>query len=189
VPKVLVLYHGRDLAALADAVAEGARAVRFTEVDVRRVDDVAGPAAAHRSLGSEVAPADYDGILLGAPAGSGAAAAAPTPSSDPAEVLRRRGPLVDRVGAAFTAGARDAHQSTLSSILTAMAGLGMLLVPPGPGPAPSAADSPLGTTASAAEPTEAELDAARRHGRRVATVVEWVAHARGHAAHGHHHHH
>ena len=42
-PKVLVLFHSRSgtTARLADAIAEGARSVRFTEVEVRRVEDVA----------------------------------------------------------------------------------------------------------------------------------------------------
>jgi multimeric flavodoxin WrbA len=43
VPKLLVLFYSRtsNTAALADAVAEGAKPVRFAEVDVRLIDDLA----------------------------------------------------------------------------------------------------------------------------------------------------
>ena len=37
------------------------------------------------------------------------------------------------------------------------------------------------------EPTGADLAAARHQGKRVATVAEWVRHAKSHEAHGHHH--
>ena len=42
-PKVLVLFYSRtgNTAALADAIVEGAKSVRFSEVDVRRIDDLA----------------------------------------------------------------------------------------------------------------------------------------------------
>src|SRR5687767_14425222 len=42
-PKVLVLFYSRtgNTARLADAIVEGARSVKFTEVDVRRIDDLA----------------------------------------------------------------------------------------------------------------------------------------------------
>ncbi len=38
-PKILVLFHSRtgNTAALADAIAQGAKSVRFAEVDVRRI--------------------------------------------------------------------------------------------------------------------------------------------------------
>lgn len=42
-PKLLVLFYSRtgNTAKLADALVEGARSVKFTEVDVRRIDDLA----------------------------------------------------------------------------------------------------------------------------------------------------
>ena len=45
-PKLLVLFYSRtgNTAAIADAVAEGAKSVRFAEVDVRRIDDLASAA-------------------------------------------------------------------------------------------------------------------------------------------------
>jgi NAD(P)H dehydrogenase (quinone) len=50
-PKVLVLFYSRtgNTARLADAIVEGARGVKFTEVDVRRVDDLA-PASVIESV-------------------------------------------------------------------------------------------------------------------------------------------
>ena len=50
-PKVLVLFYSRTghTAALADAIVDGARSVRFAEVDVRRIDDLS-PASDSRFL-------------------------------------------------------------------------------------------------------------------------------------------
>ena len=67
-PKTLVLFHGnsKDIATLADAVADGVRSVRFAEVDVRRL---AGPTEAEpgrvRTLGGADELAGYDGLVLG----------------------------------------------------------------------------------------------------------------------------
>src|SRR5687768_16441853 len=92
-PKVLVVFYSRtgNTARLADAIAEGARSVRFTEVDVRRLDDLAPAdviaqvpgwkesrerlAASHRTLGSYEELANYDAIVLGSPTRYGAMSA------------------------------------------------------------------------------------------------------------------
>ena len=75
------------------------------------------------------------------------------------------------------------HETTLWSIMTPMASLGLILVPPGyTDAAMFAGGSPYGATATtgASSPTEADLAAARHQGRRVATVTGWIAHARSH---------
>lgn len=213
-PKVLVLFYSRTghTAALADAIADGARSVKFTEVDLRRIDDLAPAAvidadaawktsrerlaAKYRTLPSADALADYDALILGAPTRYGVMAAELKNVLDQTGPLWNRGALVDKVGAAFTSVAtgHGGHETTLWSIMTPMANLGMILVPPGyTDPAMFAGGSPYGATATtgAGGPIEADLAAARHQGRRVATVVEWVTHAQGHAhahAAGHHHH-
>jgi hypothetical protein len=70
-PKVMVVFFGAESPAvsLAEAAADGARAVRFTEVDLR-----AGPGHnettqhAHRRLESPGALHGYDGIVIACPA-------------------------------------------------------------------------------------------------------------------------
>lgn len=201
-PRLLVLYYSRTghTAALADAVAEGARSVRFTEVDVRRLEDLAPDATVeadamwsasrtrlrdrHRTFHDVERLADYDGLVLGSPSRHGVMAAELGLLLDRAEPLRRRGALVDRVGAAFTSwsASHGGHETTLWSIMPPMAAMGMLLVPSGcTDPECPEMVSPEGATI-----------AARRLGQRVATVAGWVRHAKGHEAEGageHHHHH
>ncbi|HEU4629969.1 MAG TPA: hypothetical protein VFS08_09480 [Gemmatimonadaceae bacterium] len=182
-PKVLVLFHSQTghTAALADRIADGARSVRFTEVDVRRLEalspapalapDAASAAAAsaaaalpqrYRALDDVRTVTDYDALVLGSPTRHGVLA------TELALFLERLAPLVaegalrDVVGSAFTPASPGGADLTLWSILAPLADLGLILVPP------------------AAEPHD--------QGARVATVAEWVRHAKSHAA-GHHHHH
>lgn len=180
-PKLLILFHatGPTIARLADAVADGARSVRFAEVDVRRVVARAGGAvsddaverpdagdestASIRELESSDALAGYDGIIVGTMDSSGA-------ETDPvmAQLTATSGSLVNKVASAFTPSGPEARRrATLWAVLTPMANRGMILVPPS-------------FDASADD----ELEAARRQGKRVADVVGWITHARSH----HHHH-
>jgi NAD(P)H dehydrogenase (quinone) len=205
-PKILVLFYSRTghTAALADAVAEGARSVRFAEVDVRRIDDLAPPAtiasvpgwaesraalaAKYQTLGPIEELAQYDAFLLGAPTRYGIMAAELKNVLDQTGPLWNRGALVNKVGSAFTsvATAHGGHETTLWSIMTPMANLGMIIVPPGySDPVMFAGGSPYGATATtgAAGPTEADLAAARHQGKRVAEMTGWVTHAKSH----HHH--
>jgi NAD(P)H dehydrogenase (quinone) len=203
-PKLLVLFYSRTghTAQLADAIAEGARGVRFTEVDVRRIDDLAPAAvidgdaewkasrdrlaAKYRTLGAVEELADYDGLVLGAPTRYGVMAAELKLVLDQTGPLWGAGRLVDKVGAAFTTVSTQhgGHETTLWSIMTPMANLGMILVPPGySDPAMFKGGSPYGATATtgAGGPGEDDLAAARHQGKRVATVAEWVRHAKSHA--------
>lgn len=212
-PKTLILFYSRtgNTARLAEALADGVRQVRFAEVDVRRIADltpahiIEGDAtwrAAREDLTARYPTLDsverltaYDAIVVGTPARYGAMAAELRALFDQAAALGARGALADRVGSAFTsiATAPDGRQHTLWSLLQPMAGLGMILVPPGYA---DPATVPQGTPYSAsAEPrrgeaTEGDLAAVRYLGQRVATVAEWVRHAKSHAhGHGHGHHH
>jgi len=205
-PKILVLFYSRtgNTALLADAVAEGARSVRFAEVDVRRIDDLAPAstiatvagwadsraalAARYPLLGGVEELAQYDALILGAPTRFGVMAAELKHVLDQAGPLWNRGALVNKVGSAFTSVAtgHGGHETTLWSIMTPMANLGMILVPPGyTDPVMFSGGSPYGATATTAQgaPGDGDLAAARHQGKRVAEVVGWVTHAKSH----HHH--
>jgi NAD(P)H dehydrogenase (quinone) len=203
-PKTLVLFYSRtgNTAVLADAIAEGVRSVRFSEVDLRRIDDLAPASviesvpgwkesraklsAKYRTLGSIDELTAYDAIMLGSPTRYGLMSAELKNVIDQTGPLWQQGALVNKVGAAFTsvATAHGGHETTLWSIMTPMANLGMIIVPPGYSDAVMfAGGSPYGATASTGggPPSEADLAAARYQGKRVAEVTGWITHARSHA--------
>ena len=202
-PKILILFYSRtgNTAALADAVAQGAKSVRFAEVDVRRIDDLAPAsviasdaewkssreklAARYQTFADVNALADYDALILGSPTRYGIMAAELKYVLDQTGPLWQRGALVDKVGGAFTSvsTAHGGHETTLWSIMTPMANLGLIIVPPGYSDAVMfAGGSPYGATATtgAGAPGEADLAAARHQGKRVAEVTGWVTHAKSH---------
>ena len=182
-PKLLVLFHSRspDVIALAEAAVDGARSVRFSEVDLRRLEasdadthateaDTIG--RVHRTLEHVEDIAAYDGLILALPSDGDA-------SSRPTEIIEAlSGSLVNKVGSVITAADGEGRSAVLWCALAAMADRGMILVP-----------TPFTSTDV---PTS---ESARRIGRRVAEVIGWVTHARSHhhhhAAHhdGHSHHH
>jgi NAD(P)H dehydrogenase (quinone) len=206
-PKLLVVFYSRmgHTAKLADAIVEGARSVRFTEVEARRIEDLAPEsvvagvpgwkesrdalARRYRTLESAASLVDYDAIVFGAPTRYGVMAAELKNVFDQTGPEWNKGLFVDKVGSAFTSvqTAHGGHETTLWSIMTPMANLGMIIVPPGyTDPVMFAGGSPYGATASTnadAGPTDADLAAARHQGKRVATVTAMVTHARSH----HHH--
>lgn len=202
-PKVLVLFHSKtgNTATLADAIAEGAAAVKFTEVELRRVPDlptgIANPGsdrsqAAHEALSrkyrlleSVEELVDYDAIVLGSPTRYGVMSAELKHVLDRTGHLWKRGAFVDKVGSAFSTVStpHGGHELTIQSLLVPMMQLGMIVVTPGyTDPVMFTAGSPYGATATtgASGPTDADLAVARHQGRRVATVTEWVRHAKGH---------
>lgn len=162
-PKVLVLFSGRtdNTAALAKAIAEGAESVKFTEVELRRIED----------LESAESIAQYDALVVGSPARYEAEM---KQLLDRVSGVVERGALADKVGSAFASGSsQGVDETNIMSMLIPMMHLGMIIVPAGQGDA----------TAVAA----GDLSAARRQGARVAKVAEWVRHAKSHEAHGHGH--
>ena len=120
-PKTLVLFHCRTgtTAALADAVAEGARTIRFSEVDVRCTGPFTG---SHRTLEGAGELAAYDAIILGAPPGAELV-------SELKDLFDQAGPLSNKVGAAFTPASSEAD-ALLWSVMRDMARQRMILVPP-----------------------------------------------------------
>lgn len=157
-PRTLVLFQGSgdDVAATAEAVAEGVRSVRFAEVDVRRVPERGVSTSGRvRTLGSAQELATYDGLILGTTADKAENSPAITRLLAEAESLRKQAPLGLLVGAAFATG--EASDEACWALLRALGGLGLVLVPPG-------ANGPE----------------ARKLGHRVAHVVSWITHARSH---------
>jgi NAD(P)H dehydrogenase (quinone) len=201
--KILVVFYSRtgNTARLADAIADGARSVRFAEVAVRRLDDLAPAdviesqpkwkesrerlASAYRTLGAVAELADYDALVLGTPTRYGIMSAELKNMLDQTGSLWAKGAFTDKVGGAFATvqTAHGGHETTVWSIMTVMANLGMILVPPGyTDPVMYAAGAPYGATATtgAGGPTDADLAAARYQGSRIATVAGWITHAKSH---------
>jgi NAD(P)H dehydrogenase (quinone) len=202
--KVLVVFYSRtgNTAKLADAIAEGARSVQFTEVELRRLDDLAPQsvidsvpgwkesrqqlAKRYKTLESYEELAEYDALVLGAPTRYGIMSAELKLLLDQTGPLWNKGLLVDKVGSAFTsvATAHGGHETTLWSIMTPMANLGLIIVPPGyTDPVMFQGGSPYGATSSTGggSVAEGDLAAARHQGKRVAEVTEMIAHSKSHA--------
>jgi hypothetical protein len=115
-PKTLVLLLSDHPAVAASArrVADGARQVRFAEVDVRRFADTPGPLSA----------ADYDALVLGVEADG-------APVDAALHAFAAAHALTHMVGAAFTAGDDGARDDAVCwAALRALAAHGLLLVPP-----------------------------------------------------------
>ncbi len=174
-PKLLVLFQSRsaDVVRLAEAAAEGAKTVRFAEVDLRRIlvsneMDAAAPVGgrAHRALEHVDDIASYDGLIL-VVAGDGEAGSAPSHALDAVG-----GSLANNVGAVLTPATGPERRAVLWAALTPMADRGMILVP-----------APFDD-----EPAATGEESARATGKRVAEVIGWVTHARSHHHHEPHQH-
>ena len=162
-PKLLVLYFGAEspAAALADAAAEGANTVRFTEVDVRVGEAHSQPTRRrHRALESSDETGEYAGIVIACEA------AAEMPAALDG-LLREMEATPDETFLNTVFGAAGGENTVL---LGRVASLGGIIV---------------GEPRGAADP---EIRA-RQLGERVARVVGWVAHALGHEHGTAHHHH
>jgi NAD(P)H dehydrogenase (quinone) len=138
--KVLVLYYSSygHVAALADAVAEGARSTGAT-VDVKRVpelvpDDVARAAYFKLDQQAPVATVDdlanYDAIVIGTPTRFGRVSSQMAAFLDQAGGLWMKGSLNGKVGGAFTSTASQhgGQETTLFSVITNLLHFGMTIV-------------------------------------------------------------
>jgi hypothetical protein len=178
-PKLLVLFQSRsaDVAQLAEAAADGAKTVRFAEVDLRclpasdQARDVVAPdgGRAHRALEHVEDIASYDGLILVVGRDGDAGGAGDAPARALGAV---RGSLANKVGAVLTPTAGPDRRAALWGALSPMADRGMILVP-----------APFDDTN--AVPGD---ESARGIGKRVAEVIGWVTHARSHHHHEQHHH-
>jgi hypothetical protein len=156
-PKVIVLFFGAESfpIALAEAAAEGATRVRFTEVDLQRVSNrQASSAARERSLNFPHRIQDYDGVIVVCPA-----ADTPMAMSQMLDEMESEAPDAFTHTVFGVVGAESRP-----GVLARVARLGGLTV----------------TVPRAIEDAEA---GARALGTRVATVVGWVRHALSHDHH------
>ena len=197
--KVLVLYHSfyGHIEAMAHAVAEGARQVEGTTVDIKRVpetmpQDVFRKAGGKDNQASPVAqPADlanYDAIVFGTPTRFGNMSAQMRSFLDQTGGLWASGALVGKVGSVFTASGTQ-HGGQESTILTFHPTLlhhGMVVVGlPYSESRQTGVDeikggSPYGAstiTGGQGErmPSEQELGMAQFQGRHVATIASKLA--------------
>ncbi|MEM5457474.1 NAD(P)H:quinone oxidoreductase [Paraburkholderia phytofirmans] len=138
--KVLVLYYSSygHVEALAEAVAEGARAAGAT-VDVKRAPETAPEdvaKGAHFKLDQQ-APvatvaelANYDAIVVGTPTRFGRISSQMAAFLDQAGGLWMSGALNGKVGGAFTSTASQhgGQEATLFSIITNLLHFGMTIV-------------------------------------------------------------
>ncbi|HWA49356.1 MAG TPA: NAD(P)H:quinone oxidoreductase [Dongiaceae bacterium] len=139
--KVLVLYYSSygHLEIMANAVAEGAKGVAGTAVDVKRVPELV-PAEVAKSSGfkldqkAPIATVDelpnYDAIIFGAPTRFGVAASQMRNFLDQTGGLWMKGALIGKVGSVFTSTATQhgGQESTILSLHTTLLHQGMIIV-------------------------------------------------------------
>jgi NAD(P)H dehydrogenase (quinone) len=139
--KVLVLYYSTygHVERMAEAVAEGARAVPGTEVTVKRVPElmpreVAEKAGAKLDQAAPIATVDeltqYDAILFGTPTRFGNMAAQMRNFLDQTGGLWMKGALIGKVGSVFasTATQHGGQETTITSFHSTLLHQGMVIV-------------------------------------------------------------
>ena len=193
-PKLLVLYYSMygHIETMAQAVAEGARAVDGVEVTIKRVPELLSDDKLKQVGGkvNQVAPVadpkeltDYDAIIFGTPTRFGNMAAQMRNFWDQTGGLWVKGALVGKVASVFTStGTGGGNESTIISFLPTLIHHGMIFVGL-PYSCPELADisevkggSPWGAATIAAadgsrQPSEKELAQARFQGRHVAQIT------------------
>ncbi len=194
--KVLVLYYSSygHIETLANAVAEGARAVDGVTVDVKRVPETAPPEVvtnAHFKTDqpAPVATVDelegYDAIVIGTGTRYGRMTSQMAAFWDQTGPLWAKGAFNGKVGSAFTstAGQHGGQETTLTAIHTSFFHLGMIVVGlpysyPGlfdlenvNGGTPYGASTVAGGKGER-QPNENELGGARFQGRHVAEITK-----------------
>ena len=192
--KLLVLYYSMygHVETMAQAVAEGARAVEGVEVTIKRVPEllsdeklakVGGKVSQAAAVADPKELADYDAIIFGTPTRFGNMAAQMRNFFDQTGGLWVKGGLVGKVASVFTStGTGGGNESTIISVLPTLIHHGMIFVGL-PYSCPELADisevkggSPWGAATIAAtdgsrQPSEKELAQARFQGRHVAQIA------------------
>jgi NAD(P)H dehydrogenase (quinone) len=192
--KVLILYYSMygHMETMANAVAEGARAVTGVEVTVKRVPETMN-AEAFKAAGGKAdqqAPvatpaelADYDAIIVGTPTRFGNMAGQVRTFFDQTGGLWAKGALAGKVASVFTStGTGGGQEMTITSTWTTLAHHGMIIVPIGyttpllfdtsqvGGGTPYGASTIAGGDGSR-QPNERELGIARHQGEHVAQIA------------------
>lgn len=197
--KILVLYYSSygHTEVMANAVAEGARAVAKAVVDVKRVpelvpDEVAQGAGIKLEQDAPFAKpeelADYDAIIFGTPTRFGMMASQMKNFLDQTGGLWAQGKLIGKVGSVFTSTATQhgGQESTLLNFHTVLLHHGMVVVGlPYSFQGQTRMDeitggSPYGATTLAngdgsRQPSATELEGARFQGRHVAEIAGKLA--------------
>ncbi|MCG5511889.1 NAD(P)H:quinone oxidoreductase [Ectothiorhodospira shaposhnikovii] len=192
--KVLVLYYSMygHVETLAQAIAEGARSVEGTTVDIKRVPELMSEEDA-RNAGArldQAAPvanpedlANYDAIIFGTPTRFGNMASQMRSFLDRTGGLWAQGRLVGKVGSVFTStGTGGGSETTITSFWHTLAHHGMVIVGV-PYVIPETTDisevrggSPYGAATIAGgdgsrQPSDKELTIARLQGSHVARIA------------------
>ncbi len=139
--KILILYYSTwgHVEQMAQAVAEGARKVAGTTVDIKRVPDVLPPdvLATMHAKTDQKAPiakpedlASYDAIIFGTPTRFGNMVAPMRSFLDATGGLWREGKLIGKVGSVFvsTATQHGGQESTILSFHVNLLHHGMIIV-------------------------------------------------------------
>jgi NAD(P)H dehydrogenase (quinone) len=197
--KVLVLYYSMygHIEIMANAVAEGARAVPGAQVTLKRVAETIAPAQA-ATIGVKLdqqAPvatpaelADYDAIIFGTPTRFGNMAGQMRTFLDQTGGLWASGALVGKIGSVFasTGTQHGGQETTITSFHSTLLHQGMVIV----GVPYTCAGltnmneitggTPYGATTLAGadgkrQPSQNELDIARFQGKHVAELATKLA--------------
>jgi len=198
--KVLVLYYSAygHIEKMAEAVAEGARAVPGTQVTIKRVPELVPEDVAKKS-GLKVdqrAPiakpdelGDYDAVIFGTPTRFGNMCAQMRNFLDQTGSLWMKGALIGKVGSVFASSATQhgGQESTILSFHITLLHQGFVVVGlPYSFQGQMRQDeitggTPYGATTIAAgdgsrQPSANELDAARFQGKHVAQITAKLTH-------------
>ena len=200
-PKVLIAFYSRNSSTeiLANAIAQGA-IEEGAEVRVRRAREFVGDEvmsqvpgwreSAHAMNEKYEAPTEADAewadaIVFGTPTRFGSISSELKAYIDGLGGLWFQGKLNGKVGSVFgaTSSLHGGNESTLLSIYTPMAHLGLIIVPLGyADPAMFKAGTPYGATHVSArdtqKPDDDHLAVARFQGRRVTSVARGLLHAK-----------
>ncbi len=200
-PKILVLYYSAygHIEKMAEAVAEGVRAVPGAQVTIKRVPELVPEEVAKKS-GMKVdqrAPiakpeelADYDAIIFGTPTRFGNMCAQMRNFLDQTGGHWMKGSLVGKVGSVFasTATQHGGQETTITSFHTTLLHQGMIIVglPYAFAGLTNMDEITGGTTYGATtltradgsrQPSANELDGARYQGRHVAQITAKLTHS------------
>src|SRR6476620_9554760 len=193
--KVLILYYSAwgHVEKMAEAVAEGARAVPGTEVTIKRVPELVPEEVAKQSgmkldQPAPIATVDelavYDAIIFGTPTRFGNMCAQMRNFLDQTGGLWMKGALVGKVGSVFTSTGTQhgGQETTITSFHSTLLHQGMIIVGlpyafPGltnmneiTGGTPYGA-STLANADGSRQPSANELDGARYQGKHVAQIT------------------
>ena len=198
--KVLVLYYSAygHVEKMAEAVAEGARAVPGTEVTIKRVPELVPEEIAKKSgmkldqparIATVDELANYDAIIFGTPTRFGNMCAQMRNFLDQTGGLWMKGALVGKVGSVFasTATQHGGQETTITSFHSTLLHQGMVIVglpyafagltnmDEITGGSPYGA-STLAKADGSRQPSVNELDGARYQGKHVAQITAKLTH-------------